>query len=136
MDMNEEEKMKVNGAFAEGSSTFTEARLDEVLNDSETAHEKARKLGGLFEEFTLLWQLLCDYKAGTYTEVPWKFIAAVGFAVFYLLNPFDVLPDVLPVIGYVDDAAVFGLVLSSFKSEIEKYKKQKEKLLIIENKKD
>ena len=67
--------------------------------------------------------MLKDYHSGAYRDIPWRFIAAAGFAVFYLLNPFDVIPDVLPVIGYVDDAAVFGLVLSSFKSEIKKYKR-------------
>ncbi|MBE6374117.1 MAG: DUF1232 domain-containing protein [Lentisphaerae bacterium] len=124
-EMNDRECEKVNEAYARGCENFTESQLDEVLSEDQLAHEKAAKLGGFFEEFELLWQMLKDYHSGAYRDVPWKFIAAAGFAVFYLLNPFDVIPDVLPVIGYVDDVAVFGLVLSSFKSEIEKYKKQK-----------
>ena len=122
-EMNDRECEKVNEAYASGCNNFTESQLDEVLSEDKLAHEKAAKLGGFFEEFELLWQMLKDYHSGAYRNVPWKFIAAAGLAVFYLLNPFDVVPDVLPVIGYVDDAAVFGLVLSSFKSEIEKYKK-------------
>ena len=123
--MEEQDNKKINEAYVQGCETFTESQLDEVLSEEQLAHEKAAKLGGFFEEFELLWQMLKDYHSGAYRDVPWKFIAASGFAIFYLLNPFDVVPDVLPVIGYVDDAAVFGLVLSSFKSEIEKYKKQK-----------
>ncbi len=122
-EMNDRECEKVNEAYARGCENFTESQLDEVLSEDKLAHEKAANLGGFFEEFELLWQMLKDYRSGAYRDVPWKFIAAVGFAIFYLLNPFDVVPDVLPVIGYVDDAAVFGLVLSSFKSEIGKYKK-------------
>jgi uncharacterized membrane protein YkvA (DUF1232 family) len=121
--MNAQDNEKVNAAFSNGCENFTESQLDEVLSEDQLAHEKAAKLGSFFEEFELLWQMLKDYHSGAYRDVPWRFIAAVGFAAFYLLNPFDVVPDVLPVIGYVDDAAVFGLVLSSFKSEIEKYKR-------------
>ena len=123
--LDDRDREKVNEAFASGCENFTETQLDEVLAEDQLAHEKAEKLGGFFEEFQLLWQMLKDYHSGAYRDIPWRFIAAAGFAVFYLLNPFDVIPDVLPVIGYVDDAAVFGLVLSSFKSEIEKYKKSK-----------
>ena len=123
--MNAQDNVKVNAAFSKGCENFTESQLDEVLSEEDLAREKAAKLGGFFEEFELLWQMLKDYHSGAYRDVPWRFIAAVGFAVFYLLNPFDVVPDVLPVIGYVDDAAVFSLVLSSFKSEIEKYKQSR-----------
>ena len=122
-EMNDREYEKVNAAFSKGCENFSEPQLDEVLSEDQLAHEKAAKLGRFFEEFELLWQMLKDYHSGAYRDVPWRFIAAVGFAAFYLLNPFDVIPDVLPVVGYVDDAAVFGLVLSSFKSEIEKYQR-------------
>ena len=120
--MDEQDNKKINEAYAKGCETFTESQLDEILSEDKLAHEKAAKLNGFFEEFKLLWKMLKDYHSGAYRDIPWKFIAASGFAIFYLLNPFDVVPDVLPIIGYVDDAAVFGLVISSFKSEIEKYK--------------
>ena len=126
-EMDDRDKEKVNAAFSKGCENFSESQLDEVLSEDQLAHEKAAKLGGFFEEFELLWQMLKDYHSGAYRDVPWRFIAAVGFAAFYLLNPFDVIPDVLPVIGYVDDTAMFGLVLSSFKSEIEKYKKHSQR---------
>ena len=126
-EMNDRECEKVNEAFSKGCENFTESQLDEVLSEDQLAHEKAAKLGRFFEEFELLWQMLKDYHSGAYRDIPWRFIAAVGFAAFYLLNPFDVIPDVLPVVGYVDDAAVFGLVLSPFKSEIEKYKKHSQR---------
>src|SRR5574344_1505920 len=105
------EKTQIAAAFAEGSADFTEEKLVEVLAESDIAHEKAEKhLNGFFEEFKLLWNLLVDYHRGVYRDVPWKFIAAAGFAVLYLVNPLDVIPDVLPVVGYLDDASIFALV--------------------------
>ena len=72
-----------------------------------------------------MWALLLDYRAGEYKAVPWKLIASIGFAVTYLVSPLDIIPDFIPIAGFVDDAAVFALVVSSFQSEIDAYKKWK-----------
>ena len=120
--MNSEQSQKVNDEFNKGTEQFSKKDFDEVFEKEDTAQEKARGLGNFFNEFTLLWQLLKDYKSGRYTNVPWKFIAAVGFAMVYLINPFDIIPDVIPIVGLTDDASVFALVLASFKNEIETYR--------------
>ena len=120
--MNSEQSQKVNDEFNKGTEQFSQKDFDEVFEKEDTAQEKARGLGNFFNEFTLLWQLLKDYKSGRYTNVPWKFIAAVGFAMVYLINPFDIIPDVIPIVGLTDDASVFALVLASFKNEIETYR--------------
>ncbi|MCQ2379991.1 MAG: DUF1232 domain-containing protein [Victivallaceae bacterium] len=74
------------------------------------------------EDVRTLLQLLKDYCNGEYKEVPWKFIVSVAGAFAYLLLPLDAIPDVIPIAGFIDDAAVFGFVLSSFKEELEKYR--------------
>ena len=73
-----------------------------------------------------MWSLLQDYWRGEYKNVPWKLIAALGFAVAYLVSPLDVIPDFLPIVGFVDDTAVFALTIAAFKSEIDTYKKWKQ----------
>jgi uncharacterized membrane protein YkvA (DUF1232 family) len=37
------------------------------------------------------------------------------------LNPFDVAPDFIPGIGYLDDAVVLGFVVNSIKKELERF---------------
>ena len=123
--MKEQEKERVNQAFEHGARDFSPKDLEKVMADAQTAEEKGGKLGEQIENFKLLWSLLKDYYNGTYRNVPWKFIAAIGFAVAYLISPIDVIPDFIPLVGYVDDAAVFGLVVKSFMSEIEEYKNWK-----------
>ena len=120
--MKEQEKERVNQAFEHGTRDFSQKDLEKVMADAQTAEEKGGKLGDQIENFKLLWSLLKDYYNGTYRNVPWKFIAAIGFAVSYLISPIDVIPDFIPLVGFVDDAAVFGLVVKSFMSEIEEYK--------------
>jgi len=124
-NLNEADRERVGETFEQGASHFTQEDLNKVMQDAETAKKKATKLGKHIESFQLMWSLLQDYWAGNYTSIPWKFIAAIGFAMAYLISPLDVIPDFL-VLGFVDDAAVFGLVISAFQSELEKYKEWKD----------
>ena len=123
--MNSQDQERVNESFSKGVEVFTEDDLEKVRKDSATAEEKSAKLGEQFESFKLTWGLLQDYWAGNYKNVPWKLLASIGFAVTYLVSPLDISPDFLPVLGCVDDAAVFALVVSSFQSELDAYKEWK-----------
>ena len=126
-NLNESDQERVSQTFEKGVETFTEEDLEKVKADAETAEKKARSLGGQFESFQLTWSLLQDYWAGKYTSIPWKLIASTGFAVAYLVSPLDIIPDFLPIVGFVDDATVFALVVSSFQSELNAYKEWKKK---------
>lgn len=120
--MDQKEKEKVEQAFQYGSENFSEDDLRKVMEDSATAEAKSVHLGEQLETFKVLWALLHDYWNGSYRNIPWKFIASIGFAVTYLIAPIDVIPDFIPVLGYVDDCTVFALVLKAFKADIEAYK--------------
>ena len=121
-ELNQNDRERVNETFSKGVESFSEADLEKVRKDSAVAEEKSSKLGAQFESFKLTWSLLQDYWAGEYKNVPWKLIASIGFAVAYLVSPLDIIPDFIPVLGFVDDAAVFALVVSSFQSELDDYK--------------
>ena len=123
--LNETDQERVDQTFEHGINNFTEEDLNKVMEDAETAKKKSSHLGKHLESFQLMWSLIQDYRAGRYTAIPWKFIAATGFAMAYLISPLDVIPDFI-LLGFVDDAAVFGLVVSAFQSELEKYKAWKE----------
>lgn len=44
----------------------------------------------------------------------WKKMAAVGAAGLYFAMPADLIPDVIPVLGQVDDVAVIALLSKGF----------------------
>ncbi len=119
------EKNRVGETFVQGSSTFSRDDLEGVMKDEKRATEKASSLGDQFENFKLLWQLLKDYWNGQYPNAPWKLVAAIGFAVLYLISPLDIIPDFIPVAGFIDDGTVFALVINQFQSEIDAYKEWK-----------
>lgn len=45
-------------------------------------------------------------------ETPFYLKAATLFAAFYLINPFDIVPDVIPFLGWVDDLVLIPLMVS------------------------
>jgi uncharacterized membrane protein YkvA (DUF1232 family) len=75
----------------------------------------------LFRRVTLLLEMLGDYFGGTYKEIPWTTIAATAFAVVYVVNPVDLIPDFIPFAGYVDDIAVVALAVAAVEADLKKY---------------
>ena len=124
-ELNDTDRERIHSTFEYGTRNFTEEDLEKVKAEGESAEKKSRFLGDEFNSFTILWSILQDYWAGEYKAVPWKLIAAIGFAMTYLVSPLDIVPDFIPFVGFVDDATVFALVVSSFQSEIDAYKKWK-----------
>lgn len=120
------DKERVEAACQEGPTTFSAADIDTILEKSEVVREKSKHLKDFIDYVKLFWELLKDYKDKRYTAVPWRFIAAVGFALLYLINPFDIIPDFIPVFGYLDDAAVISFVIGTFKAELDDYQAWKE----------
>ncbi len=54
-------------------------------------------------------------------ELPWKCAAAITAALLYFLNPFDIVPDFIPVVGYLDDAVVVGACLKLIQVDLRAY---------------
>ncbi|AOY59359.1 YkvA family protein [Desulfococcus multivorans] len=50
-------------------------------------------------------------------------IAKITAAVAYVVMPLDAVPDVLPVLGLADDAAVIAYILSNLKDVMKLYRK-------------
>ena len=85
----------------------------------------------LWDDIKLMWSLIRDYVEGNYKQVPWSTIAAVAGAFLYLLSPIDIIPDFIPMAGFIDDAIVIVLALKMIKKDLDLYKKWLE-----ENKKE
>ena len=55
------------------------------------------------------------------SDIPWKYIAMIDETILYFLNPFDVVPDLLPVVRYTDDAILCAFEFKSIQTDLEKY---------------
>ena len=65
--------------------------------------------------------MLLDSFKGKY-PVPMKTIVVVTFTFLYLISPVDIIPDIFPLIGLVDDVAVLALAASFIKGDLENYR--------------
>lgn len=122
-------KDDVKKMFDEERSKITREDIKDLINKENKVIDRVKKYGPLvdyLEDVKTFYALIKDYINGEYTDVPWWTIAAIGAALAYIINPFDVIPDFIPVIGYLDDAAVLTLCLKMVKKDIEKYKEWKE----------
>lgn len=63
-----------------------------------------------------------DYFSGEYTEVPFGTIAGIIGTLLYVLSPIDLIPDFIPFLGLVDDAAMVGFCLACVHSDIDRYR--------------
>ena len=109
-----------------GSPKMTEKDVQKVVDKSDAIEKKFRSRGPLqrfIDDGKLLISAVRDYWTGKYRKWPWGTVAAVVFTLIYVLDPLDLVPDVLPIIGEVDDAAVVAACLFLVERDLLAYKK-------------
>lgn len=131
--MNQKDDFSDSEIFDEvkfDSSKISDNELNEVLNNEKQIKEKASKLNlnkfsKLIKQLSLSMQMLRDYKSKTYTNIPWRTIALIVAAILYFINPFDIIPDFIPFLGYTDDAVAFATIFKSAQIDLQNYCKWK-----------
>jgi uncharacterized membrane protein YkvA (DUF1232 family) len=46
------------------------------------------------------------------------------FALLYFITPIDIIPDTIPVVGFLDDAGIIAAAIKLYADDIEPYKKK------------
>ena len=121
---------KVDQKFIEeGAQKITDKDLEKVVTKSEDIKKKFTA-GGPFRRFIedgqLLLSFIKEYRVGTFRKVPYGTIAAIAFTLIYVFNPLDLVPDFLPVIGQIDDAAVVAACLLLVEHDLYTYRQWKQ----------
>lgn len=93
-----------------------------VQERAEDIEDKLPKLRQWMEHGKVMLAMVKDYATGRYREVPYWAISAAALALLYVLNPVDVIPDLIPGLGYLDDATVVAFCLKLMERELERYK--------------
>ncbi len=97
----------------------------ELVMDNEEAISKklsnASPLRKYAELGKIMFAMLKDVKKGNYPNVPWFTVASIVFALLYVFNPFDLIPDFIPGVGYIDDLAVLSIGMGWIESDLHRY---------------
>jgi uncharacterized membrane protein YkvA (DUF1232 family) len=78
-------------------------------------------LADVWGNLTALFRLLQAYSRHEYTDIPWGSIVLVVVAIIYFVSPVDLIPDFIPVAGYIDDASVIAFVLRQVRTDLDKF---------------
>ena len=107
---------------------YTHGRgYDKILNENEFWQkvEKASPvLKQMLKNLKDMYTLFRDSVRGKYNLHPIT-LGIIGGGLLYFLIPLDLLPDYLPVVGFLDDLAVLTTIASSVQEEIQKYRNWK-----------
>lgn len=104
--------------------------IKQILSKEDKVNEQLQNGKGLerySKDLLLLMSLVKDYYQGNYRDIPYKTISAAVVGILYVLNPIDLIPDFIPLIGQVDDALVLGFCLKLMEKDLSKYKTWKDK---------
>ncbi len=80
--------------------------------------EHKRRLRGVLDGLRTLLRLLRAWATRRYRAIPWRALIAALAGVIYFVNPIDLVPDFIPLVGFIDDAAVLAFVLRSIASDL------------------
>jgi uncharacterized membrane protein YkvA (DUF1232 family) len=99
------------------------SRTDRLLEATREKSEKhAGVLRSLWTDFWTLWRFVRAWRDGAYQKMPWKSIVVAIAGLFYFLDPIDIIPDFIPVIGYLDDGVVLAFVARTIHADLENFR--------------
>jgi uncharacterized membrane protein YkvA (DUF1232 family) len=98
-------------------------RIERLLERVERKLTLIPIVGEKLSDVPVLISLVRAYARKQYMDVPIGSIIAIVAALLYLINHFDLIPDSIPVVGYLDDAAVITFVTTTLvHDDVEEYR--------------
>ncbi len=86
------------------------------------ACEATPELVSCKEDIKTLCSMLTDWAKGNYIHLSKRTAVITGLCIGYVIFPFDIIPDFVPVLGQIDDMAVICFMLKVLKREIGFYR--------------
>lgn len=115
--------MNIKNLIEENAKAIGETEIKDILGKTGKVIDKIsgpiRKVG---KDIQLMIEMIRDFINGDYDETPTKTVLSLIGVLVYLLNPFDIIPDFIPVAGFLDDLLVVTTAIAMFKPDLDKYK--------------
>lgn len=101
-----------------------QADLDKVCKNEDGLKKSITNkwLKSFAEEILCLIDMVKAVARRDYTEISKGSLAAIVFTLIYVFSPVDLIPDVVPGVGFLDDAGMVGLCLKAVHDAVMAYK--------------
>ena len=123
----EKAKEAISGLTAQAEELLKNPpKLEELLQQLEEKIKEVPVAGDALSRVPLMVSMIRSYITREYTVVSPKVIVPLVAAIIYLLKGKDLIPDSIPVVGYVDDLAVFAAAFLIDEQELSAYSQWRE----------
>lgn len=79
------------------------------------------KSGKFIGRVKVIIRMVKSYRKGTYRDIEWQSLVLLVAALVYFITPIDLIPDFIPITGFVDDITVVVWVYNKLQEEIDRY---------------
>jgi uncharacterized membrane protein YkvA (DUF1232 family) len=125
--ISNKQKDEIKKQFEE---TVEEINENDIVSASEDGLKKINELDNnppkvlknIWENVKMMVYMMLDYINGNYRNINWKTIAIISGAIIYFVSPLDLIPDVIPFVGFLDDLTVINIALEMTSEEFTIYK--------------
>ena len=118
----------LEGGYTEAQEILTSpSKIDGLLIDVEEKLNGIPKVGGKLAKIPTFLSFLKCYITKEYSKVPTATIIAITSALLYFLVPSDLMPDFIPLVGYLDDASVISVCTTLISHDLKKFVKWRDK---------
>jgi uncharacterized membrane protein YkvA (DUF1232 family) len=96
--------------------------LNEVADKLADKHSKDNKFTQLFHTAHTVVRLVRSYISGEYRQIETSTIVSGLGVLLYVLSPIDLVPDFIPVLGFLDDLSLISWFVGKFNTEINHFR--------------
>lgn len=124
--MNAKDQERVNGKLEEiKNGRFTDHDKSTVLEHSEEIIAKGSKgpLGKFFDDIKTMCAMVKAWSKKEYKGVPVRTISMTILTLVYVFSPVDIIPDFIPGVGLLDDAAMVAGCVAAIRGDLEDFRK-------------
>jgi uncharacterized membrane protein YkvA (DUF1232 family) len=125
--MSEDKNKYFIRAFENAKRIFSNKKkvletLDNAFKKSIDLENENGEISSLTEKVKLFILMIQSYVKGEYREIPFKSILLIFTGLIYFINPFDLIGDFIPGIGYIDDIGLILWILKSVEEDVVRFK--------------
>ena len=119
-------KVRSSSSFAKAESKAKEyakdpKKLERLFKEAAEKSKETTKgpFGETWAYLQAMIRLIKAYANGSYREIPVASLLMILVAVVYFVSPTDAILDIIPVVGFLDDALVVSLALKQVKADLD-----------------
>ena len=128
-DLNQAKDIVTNGMNEAQELLQDSSKVDALLIALEERLKEIPVAGPVLANIPLTVSLVKSFIGKEYTEVPVRVIVTLVSSFIYIVKRKDLVPDYIPVVGYVDDVSVLGFALKFCEPELEAYRQWRDEKL-------